>query len=242
MDARSEVARDRRPCDQRARAKQHELPAWKLPQGVHDGARDDAFVRAQFEHDRLALLRRREELSVDAGRHDPVVTGEALFGGVAHFLGERDQRVDAAEQLLARRTRGRIAEPVRRDERRDRERVGVAEREVRERRQPGLEAVDDVESERERLAKVGLHADRDAELRAPRDGDRRPDRDHVGPLARGERAPAREQVGRLRRRCDDRDLVAPARSPSATPRTWSLTSCGCDQANGVTRQTLTPQA
>ena len=211
VDAGGEVARDRRPGDQRPRAEQHELPARQLAQRVHDGARDDALVRAQLEHDRLALLRRREELRVDAGREQPVVAGEALLGGVAHLVGERDQRVDAAEQLLARRARGRIAEPVRRDERRDRERVGVAEREVRERRQPGLEAVDDVEAERERLAKVRLHADRDAELRPARDGDRRADRDHVGPLARGERAPAGEQVGRLRRRGDHRHLV-PARA------------------------------
>ena len=83
-----------------------------------------ALVRAQLDDDRLPLRRpARSSVGVDAGREQAVVAREALLGRVAHRLVERDQRVEPPEQLLALRARGRIAEPVRRDERRDRERV-----------------------------------------------------------------------------------------------------------------------
>ena len=93
----------------------------------------------------FVLAAGREERRVDAGREQPVVAGEALLGRLARRLGERDQRVEAREQLLALRAGRRVAEPVRRRERRDAQRVAVAEREVGERRQAGLEAVHDVE-------------------------------------------------------------------------------------------------
>ena len=57
-----------------------------------------------------------------------------------------------------------------------------------------------------------------------------------GRLAARERAPPGEQIGRARRRREHRDLVPARRRAAATPATWSFTSCGCDQANGVTRQ------
>ena len=86
-----------------------------------------------------------EELERDAGRHQLVIAGEALLRGGADRLGQREQRVDPGEQLLALGARRWVAEPVGRAERRDRERGRLAEREVGDRRQARLEAVDEVE-------------------------------------------------------------------------------------------------
>ena len=161
---------------------------------------------------------RREELEVDPGREDAVVAGEALGGRRGDLGGGGEQRVDPSEQLLAQRAARRIAEPLRREERRDGERLGVSEREVGDARQARLEAVDDVEAalaqgERD----VRADADRNAEARAAGDGDRRPDRDHLRGLAAVQRAAAGEQVGRAARWSEHRDRVperraAPARS------------------------------
>ena len=102
------------PADQRARAKEHDLPAGQLAHGVEDAARDLSLVRAQLDDDRLLLrLRRREERRVDARREQAVVAREALLGGCADLLGQRDQRVEPAEQLLALRPGRRVAEAVR---------------------------------------------------------------------------------------------------------------------------------
>ena len=74
-------------------------------------------------------------------------------------------------------------------------------------------------------------------LAAPRDRHRRAERDHVRGAPVGERLAGRRGGRR-------RGWTAPGpsrrgrarRSASATPATCSFTSCGCDQANGVTRQ------
>ncbi len=114
VHARGEVAGDRRAPDQRTRAQQHDLPAGKLAQRVHDPARDDPLVGAQLDDDRLPLRFRREQCSVDSRGENAVVAREALLRGIAHVVGERDQRVEPREQLLALRAGRRIAEPVRR--------------------------------------------------------------------------------------------------------------------------------
>src|SRR5207248_6955064 len=54
---------------------------------------------------------------------------------------------------------------------------------------------------------------------------------------------ARRPAARSRARFEEARIVTEwpsRRSSSATPATCSLTSCGCDQANGVTRQILRP--
>ena len=54
---------------------------------------------------------------------------------------------------------------------------------------------------------------------------------------------ARRPAARSRARFDDASTVTvwpSGRSSLATPATCSLTSCGCDQAKGVTRQILKP--
>ena len=50
-NARREIARDRRPPDQRARPEEHDLPIRQLAHRVQHAAGDLAFVRAQLDHD-----------------------------------------------------------------------------------------------------------------------------------------------------------------------------------------------
>ena len=163
----------------------------------------------------IVLLLRRGEKSVVStpGETSAVVAGEPLLGRGANGLVQRDQRVEPAEQLLALRAGGRIAEPVRRGERGDRERVGVAEREVGERRQPGLEAVHDVELRPARARAPGSPGRRPARPSASgaRSGSPARPRSRRRCSPRVERAAPGEQVGRPRRR-------APAPSPRARGR------------------------
>ena len=194
-DARREAARDGRPADQRARAQQHDLPVRELVEREEDAAGDDALVRPELDDDALLLGGGGEQRRVHAGREHPIVAGEPELGRCADVVRQCDQRVEAGEELLALGARGRVAEPVRRGERGHGERVGVAEREVGERRDAGIEAVDDVEGALgERLVQVRLYAHRHAELRAARHGDGRPDREDVAALAGEEGAAAREQI------------------------------------------------
>ena len=150
----------------------------------------------------------RKRLGVDARREDPIVAGEALRRRRGGRLGGGDQRVDPGEQLLAQGPPRRIAEPVGREEARDAERLGVAQREVRDARQPRLEAVDDVEAALlEREAEVRADADRDAEAGATRDGNGGADRDRLGGVAARERATPCREVGRPPRRREHGDRV-----------------------------------
>ena len=184
LNASGELARNGGPADQGARSQQHGAPVRQLAQGEQNAARDDPLVRSQLDDDRLLLHARDVQARIDAGRKDPEVARETLLRRVADGGRQGDQQVEARQELLAQRPRGRVAEPVRRREGRNRERVRVAERKVREGGKPGIEAVDDVEAALlERLAQVRLHSDRDAQLRPRRDRDRRPHRDHVGALA-----------------------------------------------------------
>ena len=120
----------------------------------------------QLDRDQLPLRARLEQLGVDAERDDPVVAGEALGGRGGRRLGGGDQRIEPREQLLAQRPSRWVPEPLRREERCDSERLRVAEREVGDARQPGLEPVHDVELPLlERQVQVRAHPDRDAEAR-----------------------------------------------------------------------------
>ena len=115
----------------------------------------------------------------------------------------------------------------------------VAQREVREAREPGSKpCTTSKRAAREREREVRAHADGDADPAAARDRDGRPERDHVrARLRSAERAAARRR-GRAARLDGARTVTAcpSARSSAATPATCSFTSCGCDHANGVTRQ------
>ena len=113
MDAPRERPRDRRACDQRPRAEQHELPVGQAVQLLHHAARDHALVGAQLDDDRVRLGGRREQRRVDAGRQQPVVAREPLLRRRPCRLGQRDERIEAGQELLALRPGGRIAEPVR---------------------------------------------------------------------------------------------------------------------------------
>ena len=166
----------------------------------------------ELDRDQLSLLAGLEQLGVDSGRHDAVVAGKALGCRGGRRLGGREQGVDASEQLLSQRAPRRIAEPLGREERGDAERLGVAQGEVRDARQSGLEAVDDVEASLlEREVEVRADADRDAEARPARHRQGRADRDHVGVLAARERSPAGDQVRRAGGRSEHGDRV-PERS------------------------------
>ena len=116
-----EVARDRRPADERLRPQQHELPAGQLAQRAHHRARDDALVRPQLERRsasacsraRRARCRRRAR-AAGSRRGSAPPPRRAPRSESAISASRR------AEQLLALRARRRVAEPVRREEGRDR--------------------------------------------------------------------------------------------------------------------------
>ena len=137
-----------------------------------------------------------------------VVAGKALRGGRRGALGRREQRVDAVEQALALRFAGRVGEALRREERRDREGLRVAEGEVREARQTRLDPVDDVVAPfAERELEVEAGADRHAHLRAARDRHRRPDGDQLRVRAALEDLPPGRELAGAVRRGEHRDVV-----------------------------------
>ena len=189
---------------------------------------------------RAALRARPEELGVDAGRDDPVVAREAVGGGGRGRLRRRRSARRSGPAASPQSPPRRIAEPVGREEARDPERLGVAQGEVGDAREAGLEAVDDVEAALlQRQPEVRANADGDAEARAARHRHRRSDRDRLRVVAAGERTPPGGEIGRPARRSDHGDGVPSARSSFAIPATCWLTSCGSDHANGVTKQIFT---
>ena len=153
-----------------------------------------------------------------------VLAREARRRGLRGLVARREERVERREQPLALRPAGRIAEPLGREERRDRERLRVAQREVRQARKARLEAVDDVEAaECEREREVRADADRDAHPAAPRDRHRRPEGDDLGVEAVEERAPSGGEVaGPVRRREHGHRVPQRAQLPrDARPRARS---------------------
>ena len=207
--AAAQRARHRRPRAERPRPQEDELPVGLRRELAGERPQQRPLRLAPLEHDDLPLRGGREALEVDAGRHELVPPGEALGRRLRRRRARREQRVEPPEQALAARARGRIREPLRREERRDRQGRGVAEREVGEARQARLEAVDDVEvARRERDGEVRADADRHADPAPPRDRHGRAERDElrVAEAAR-ERAPARAEVAGAVRRPEHGDLV-----------------------------------
>ena len=123
--------------------------------------------------------------------------GETHGGRLRGCLSRRDERVEPGQQAVALRTAGRIAQALGREERRDGERLRVAEREIRERGQAGLESVDDVEAaKRQRKRKVRPRADRHADSAPARDRHRGPHHDDLGLESVEEGAPSRREIAR----------------------------------------------
>ena len=181
-------------------------------------ARDRPPRDLELERDHVTLSPGLEEVGVHSDRHEPIVAVEAI-GGCGHRLFRGgEERVDPYPQTISSRPPRRVAEPLGREERRRSERVGRCEREIREAREAGLEAVDDVEApsaEREREVRANAH--RDSDVRPPRDRDRRPDRDHVLVDSAVQGSTPGEEIARSRGRREHRDLVAEP-AESAWPR------------------------
>jgi len=172
-----------------------------------------------FEDDQAPLLSRSKELGVHPGRKHEVVAGQALVRGLGGRLRGRDERVDPSEQPLALCPPRRVAEPLGREKGRDGERARIAQSQVREARQPGLEAMDDVVAalgERER--EVRPRADRHADAAPARDRHRRPESDDLVAAPVEQRAPASDQVGRARRGGEHRHRVPEGAQPIRDPR------------------------
>ena len=209
VDPVSQHERDSGTRRQRLRPDEHGVPPGQVAQRAERGACDRQRAGMELDRDELALLARLEQLGVDSGRDDAVVAGKALGCRRGRRLGGREEGVDASEQLLSQRSPRRIAEPLGREERGDAERLGIAQREVRDARQPGLEAVDDVEAPLlEREVEVRADADGDAQRRSARDGHGCADGDHVGGLAPRQCAPAGDQVRRAGGGSEHGDRVA----------------------------------
>ena len=111
----------------------------------------------------------------------------------------------------ALRAAGGVAETVDGEECRNRECLGLEQREVREAWYTGLDAVDDVEGARlQRKREVRSHAHGDAEAAATRDRHGEAERDDVGQLPTSECSTARLELRRAARRSEDADAVAAA--------------------------------
>ena len=245
VDAAGEVARDRGPR-RRAASSAAARPPSRAARAARAGRRGRparSFGRSSTAI-RLPLRRRREERRASTpGEIERVVAREALVGRVADRLREREQRVEPARAASrAASAPAGSREPVGRAERGDRERVGLAEREVGERRQPRLEAVDDVVAARARArARRFARTPTGTPICERREiGTAGPDGDHLArrARARGSDAPAGAQVGRAGRGREHRHVVteraqrrrrprrrARSRRVAATTRTVSRDRC-----------------
>jgi hypothetical protein len=175
---------------------QDQLPAGQLVQHPDTRAHERALRRPPLDDCEPSLPSRPEERDVDAGRKDAVVPGESLRRGLGDLVRSRQQCIDSAQEPFPLCPPGRVREPLGREEARHAERTRVAEREVGEARQAGLEAVDDVEAPvGERKGEVRAHAHWYSHLREPRDRQGWPQRDHVGRLAAKQCSPPCAQLG-----------------------------------------------
>ena len=157
--AAAERARQRRP---RRRAGAHAGSRAPSPavQRARARARAAAGARSAATRPRSASAWSPARVQVDAERDELVPAGEALRRGLARSR-RSSRAVRRAGRAAARAAPGRrIREALGGEEGRDRQRVGVAEREVREARQPGLEAVHDVEAARRECDARGSRARR----------------------------------------------------------------------------------
>ena len=171
MEAASQRPGGRRPAGERLRPEHDELPVRECFELANHGSEESALRGTPFEDDRLALRGRGEEIEIDPRRDDAIAARKAESRRRRGLLARREQRVHACEQAQPLGAAGRVGEPFGRVEGRHGERLGVAQRQVGETRQSGLEAVHDVEpagGEREREVGAGSH--RNPHPAAARDG------------------------------------------------------------------------
>jgi hypothetical protein len=212
-------ARQRRARGQRPRAQENELPLRQCLELAREGAEQGPFGLTPLEHDRRLLRSWGEALEVHAGRYDPVAAGKPLGGGGGRLAARGEECVEPAQQALAPSAGRRVRESLGGEERRDRERRGVPQRDVGEARQPGLEAVDDVErARREREGQVRAYADRHSDPAAARDRDGGSQgHQFLVADARSQRPAARGQVARaVRGREDGHRVTARPQLPCET--------------------------
>ena len=210
-DPAAKPGRNRGTAGQRLRPQQRQLPARELFHDREQRLRQEPFAGPPLADDHVALLDRVKALGVDPERCQPIVAGEAERGRGCRLRRDREQRVDAREEAAPLRLSRRVAQPLGREEARDRQRAAVPKGDVRQARKPRLEAMDDVvAAARERQREVGPDAHREPDPAAPRDRHRRAERDHFAVRPVLERAAARDQVGRPPRWRQDRDVVAEA--------------------------------
>src|SRR5439155_16816392 len=107
----------------------------------------------------------------------------------------RDERVESGQQAVALRAAGRITQALRRKERRNCERLRIAEGEIGEGGQSRLEAVHDVEApERERKREIRSCPDGHADSAAPGDRYGRAHDDDLGIEPVEEGAPSGSEI------------------------------------------------
>ena len=205
----AQETRDRRTARERLRSQEDELPVSQFLQRTEHAAQERALVRPPLEHDQVALGPAPEELRVDALADDAVLTREADRGRLGRLFVRDDERVDASQQAISLCPTGRIAEPLRVQEGRNGHGLRVTQCQIRERRKPRLEAVDDVEppeSECEREVRAGTPPGR---------------RSGCGARS-GRPGPGRQLPRRARRAA--RGVPRPNREPDSTTRARSR--CG----------------
>src|SRR5207342_869737 len=134
-------ARDCWPVRQWLRMEEVQLPAVVVVERADELACDRSPRDLALERDHTTLSPGSEEVGVHSDRYQEVVAVEAI-GCCGHGLFRgRKKRVDPDPQAISSRPPRGVAEPFGREERRRSERVGRCEREVREARNAGLEAM-----------------------------------------------------------------------------------------------------
>ena len=187
----------------------------------------------------LALLRRAGRArGRRPARRRGTSPGKRSAAASATRSRDGEQRVGPAEQPLALRAARRVAQPLGREEGGRRQRPRLAQREVREARQARARSA----CTTSKLPRASASA---RFARTPTGTPMRLRREmgRAGPSAiTSASSPswsARRPARRSAARPDGASTVTEwpsSRRPAARPATCSLTSCGCDQENGVTRQ------
>ena len=139
-------SRDRGPSGERFRPQQEQLPVGELFQRAKHAPQQSALVWTPLEDDQVPFGAGSEQRRVDSLADDSVLARETHGRRLGRLLARRDECIHACEQPVALGLAGRVAKPLGREERCDRQRLRVAQREVRQRRQARLEAVHDVEA------------------------------------------------------------------------------------------------
>ncbi len=196
---------------ERAGAQEDELPVGLGRELANERTEERPLGLTPFEHDDVPLLPRLEALEVDPERHELVGSREALGRGAGRLLARREERVEAAAKAVPACPPLRVRKTLGREERRNGQGRRVAQRDIREARQPGLEAVHDVvAAAHQRVCEVRLHADGDSHAAPAGDRHGRADRHELVVLeVAGERTAARCQVTRAVRRRQHGYPVAP---------------------------------